>query len=120
MRGLQYRGGYHDFTIEKGGIRVYPRLIAAEHHATFDARPLSTGLAELDALLGHGLTPGTNTLLSGPAGVGKTTTAVRCMIAALERGQRAAYYLFDERLGTLLIRSAALGMDLRPYIESGN
>ncbi len=119
MRGLQYRGGYHDFTIEKGGIRVYPRLIAAEHHATFDARPLSTGLAELDALLGHGLTPGTNTLLSGPAGVGKTTTAVRCMIAALERGQRAAYYLFDERLGTLLIRSAALGMDLRPYIESG-
>ncbi len=119
MRGLQYRGGYHDFTIEKGGIRVYPRLIAAEHHTNFDARPLSTGLAELDALLGQGLTPGTNTLLSGPAGVGKTTTAIRCMIAALERGQNAAYYLFDERLGTLLTRSGALGMDLRPYIENG-
>ena len=119
MRGLKYRGGYHDFTIEKGGLRVYPRLIASEHHREFDPRPVSTGVPQLDALLGDGLTPGTNTLLSGPAGVGKTTTAVRCLLSTLERGHRAAYYLFDERLATLLKRSEALGMDLAPYIENG-
>lgn len=119
MRGLKYYGGYHDFTIERGGICVYPRLIAADHHRSFPADPVTTGLLELDALLGEGLFPGTNTLLAGPAGVGKTTTAIHCMIAALERGQKAAYFLFDERLATLLIRSKALGMDLQPFIDDG-
>jgi len=119
MRGLQYYGGYHDFTIESGGLCVYPRLIAANHHRTYSADPVTTGLAELDALLGEGLFPGTNALLVGPAGVGKTTTAVRCMIAALKRGQKAAYFLFDERLSTLMIRSKALNMDLQPFIDQG-
>ena len=119
MRGLQYHGGYHDFTIERGGICVYPRLIAANHHRSFSSEPVTTGIAELDALLGKGLFPGTNTLLAGPAGTGKTTTAVRCMIAALKRGQKAAYFLFDERLATLLIRSKALNMDLQPFIDNG-
>ena len=119
MRGLKYRGGYHDFTIEKGGLCVYPRLIAAEHFRDFDGEPVATGLDELDALLGGGLVPGTNTLLTGPAGVGKTTTAVRCMIAALERGEKAAYYLFDERSATLLLRSRKLNMDLQSYIDRG-
>ncbi|MFB0492090.1 circadian clock protein KaiC [Methylobacterium sp. OAE515] len=119
MRGIKFRGGYHDFVLETGGIQVFPRLIAAEHHASFDARGKSTGSPELDLLLGAGLVPGTNTLLLGPSGVGKTTTAVRCMVAALERGESATYYLFDEGLATLLARSAMLGMDLAPHVEAG-
>ncbi|MBB2961071.1 circadian clock protein KaiC [Methylobacterium sp. R2-1] len=119
MRGIKFRGGYHDFVVETGGIAVFPRLVAADHHATFDATTRSTGSIELDSLLGGGLVPGTNTLLLGPSGVGKTTTAVRCMLAALERGETATYYLFDEGLATLLSRAALLGMDLRPHIESG-
>lgn len=119
MRGIKFRGGYHDFVLETGGIQVFPRLIAAEHHASFDATGRSTGSPELDLLLGSGLVPGTNTLLLGPSGVGKTTTAIRCMLAALERGESATYYLFDEGLATLLVRSAMLGMDLAPHIEAG-
>jgi circadian clock protein KaiC len=119
MRGMQFRGGYHDFNLETGGLRVFQRLIAAEHHKDFSDAMVSTGSQRLDALLGGGLTRGTNTLLSGPSGVGKTTTAISCVLAALQRGERAAYYLFDEGLGTLLSRAAALGMDLRPYVESG-
>lgn len=119
MRGVQFRGGYHDFAIERGGLCVFPRLVAAEHDATFMSEAFSTGSAELDSLLGGGLVPGTSTLLSGPAGVGKTTTVVQCMVAALNRGEKAAYFLFDERLPTLLTRSASLGMDLQPFIESG-
>jgi circadian clock protein KaiC len=119
MRGVQFRGGYHDFAIERGGLCVFPRLVAAEHDATFIDKAFSTGLAQLDSLLGGGLVPGTSTLLSGPAGVGKTTTVVQCMVAALNRGEKAAYFLFDERLPTLLTRSASLGMDLEPFIESG-
>jgi len=119
MRGIKYSGGYHDMSIMTGGICVYPRLVAAEHRGTVGAEMLTTGVEELDALLGGGLVPGTTTLLSGPAGVGKTTVAVRCMVSALERGERAAFFLFDERLPTLMIRSAALGMDLQPHIDEG-
>jgi circadian clock protein KaiC len=119
MRGMQYRGGYHDFKITHGGLCVYPRLVASEHHTEFPHELRSTGSPQLDALLGGGLVPGTATLLNGVAGVGKTTTAVQCLVAALERGERGAYFLFDERLPTLLIRSAALGLDLRPHIDSG-
>jgi circadian clock protein KaiC len=121
MRGVRFRGGYHDFEIERGGLQVFPRLVASDYQtASTTGGPISTGSAELDKLFGGGLVPGTSTLLTGPAGVGKTTASVQCMIAALRRGEKAAYFLFDERLPTLLTRSAALGMDLRPFIEDGS
>jgi circadian clock protein KaiC len=119
MRGVKFRGGFHDFVLDTGGIRVFPRLVAAEHHREFSAEVVSTGSADLDRLFGGGLVPGTSTLISGPSGIGKTTTAIRCVLSALGRGQRAVYYLFDEGLGTFISRSAALGMDVRPYIQSG-
>jgi len=119
MRGVKYRGGYHDFEIERGGLRVYPRLVASEHETSEAGAAVSTGSLELDALLGGGLVPGTATLLTGPAGVGKTTASVQCMVAALKRGENAAYFLFDERMPTLLTRSASLGMDLEPYLQNG-
>ncbi len=119
MRGMRYRGGYHDFEIEPGGLCVYPRLVAAEHGVTHDMGFVSTGSGEFDALLGGGLVPGTATLLTGPAGVGKTTATVRCMVTALQRGEHVAYFLFDERAPTLMMRSKALGMDLQPFIDSG-
>jgi circadian clock protein KaiC len=119
MRGIKFREGFHDFTLETGGIDVFPRLIAAEHHAPFVSKPVSTGSEGLDSLLGGGLIPGTNALLIGPSGVGKTSTVICCLLAALKRGERCIYYLFDETLGTLLVRAKALGMDVTPYVESG-
>ena len=119
MRGVRFRGGYHDFEIARGGLAVYPRLVAAEHGRLYDETPLSTGSGALDALLGGGLAPGTATLFTGPAGVGKTTATVQCLLAALRRGETVVYFLFDERLPTLLKRSAALGMDLQPFLADG-
>ncbi|MGI4812687.1 MAG: ATPase domain-containing protein [Janthinobacterium lividum] len=119
MRGIEFRRGIHDFDLGRGGITVYPRLVAAEHQRAFSSTAISTGVPELDALLGGGLVPGTNSLLIGPSGVGKTTTATRCVLSALERGEKVAYFLFDETLGTMLARSASLGLDLAPYIDSG-
>lgn len=119
MRGVHFKGGYHDFEIQRGGLRVFPRLVALDHGSTNGNAVTTTGSEELDALIGGGLAAGTATLLTGPAGVGKTTACVQCMFVALERGERASYFLFDERAQTLLSRSAALGLDLRPHIESG-
>ncbi|HEY0102599.1 MAG TPA: ATPase domain-containing protein [Brevundimonas sp.] len=120
MRGVKYRGGFHDFAIETGGVAVFPRLIAAEHHTDFKAQTVSTGIDNFDQMLGGGLTVGTNTLLNGPSGVGKTTTAIRAGLTAIERGEKAAYFLFDEGMGTMLARSKAMGMDLAPHLASGD
>jgi circadian clock protein KaiC len=119
MRGIRFRGGEHDFNLDTGGLSVFPRLVAAEHHAEFNAEIVGTGTPELDTLLGGGLGRGSNMLFSGPSGVGKTTTAIACVRAALMRGERAVYYLFDEGLATLLQRSKSLGLDVQEYLASG-
>jgi circadian clock protein KaiC len=119
MRGIPFRGGEHDFNLETGGLAVFPRLVAAEHRQPHETSIVSTGTHELDTLLGGGLARGSNTLFSGPSGVGKTTTAVACVRAALQRGEKAAYYLFDEGLGTLLTRSRALGLDIDSFLHEG-
>lgn len=119
MRGVPFRGGYHDFTIKRGGVDVYPRLIASEHHTVFPEADLLSGNAELDALLGGGLPLGTSTLLLGPAGTGKSTVATQFAVAAAKRGEHAAMFIFDENYGTFRSRSQKLGVAIDPHIESG-
>lgn len=119
MRGIAFRGGVHDYAIKTGGIRVYLRLVAPESGSVFLPVSAGTGVAELDTLLGGGLMYGASTLLMGPTGTGKTSTAIRCILAALERGERAAVFMFDEEVGSLLARSKGLGMDLPQHLDSG-
>jgi len=119
MRGIRFRGGYHDYILDTGGITMFPRLVASEHLHDFVPAVRGTGSDGVDALLGGGLVRGTNTLIVGPSGIGKTTVSTRCLLTALERGETAAFYLFDEGLGTFFARSLALGMNLRPYADSG-
>lgn len=120
MRGRSYRGGYHDFIIETGGLRVFPRLVASEHGEDYVHEDVSSGLPELDALLGGGLGRGTNTLLLGPAGSGKSTIMTQFVhTSATVRGENAAIFSFEENLTTLLARSGQLGIDLRQGIDDG-
>lgn len=119
MRGVKFRSGEHDFELDRGGLKVFPRLIAGEHGESFDSKLVPSGTPELDTMLGGGLSPGTNLLLAGPAGVGKTTTATSCAFAAMQRGEKVAYYLFDEGLHTLRQRSRSLGLDIDPFIACG-
>jgi circadian clock protein KaiC len=119
MRGIQFRGGFHDFTIEKGGLQIYPRLVAAEHHRAFLGEFTTSGNAELDQLLGGGLERGTNALLIGGAGVGKSSLALTYAIAAADRGEHAVFFAFDEGRGTVEARARTLGLPLAKHIESG-
>jgi circadian clock protein KaiC len=119
MRGIAFRGGYHDFTIERGGLSIFPRLIAAEHHKEFIGEPISSGSDGLDALLGGGLHRGTSGLFIGAAGVGKSTVALSYAVAAAARGENAVIFAFDEGLGTIFARADSLGIDLRSHVSSG-
>lgn len=119
VRGVPFRGGYHDFVIRKGGLDIFPRLVAAEHHDQFAEGDLPSDNDGLDRLLCGGLPLGTSTLLLGPAGTGKSTIATQFAISAAERGHRAAMYVFDENIGTLRTRSRKLGMAIEPYVDAG-
>ena len=119
MRGVLYRGGFHDYTIRTGGLVVFPRLVAAEHHSPFEPGTVLSGVGELDSLLGGGLDRGTSSLIMGPAGCGKTVLATQYACAAAARGDHVAFYLFDERLGTFLGRAERLGMPLQKFEREG-
>lgn len=118
-RGQSYRGGYHDFKIETGGVVVFPRLVAGEHKTTFSRAPISSGIAEIDELLGGGVERGSSTLVIGPAGTGKSTFVLQYMSAAVRRGERAAVFVFDEELGLLFARMKAMGIDLEELQAAG-
>jgi len=119
FRGTPFRGGYHDYLIQRGGMVVFPRLIASESRSAVSMEQLGSGLKELDQLLGGGIERGTSTLLMGAAGTGKSTIAAQFAAKAAQRGETAAMFLFDESLNTLLKRTSGLGIELRPHIESG-
>jgi circadian clock protein KaiC len=119
MRAMKFRGGYHDFTIETGGLAIFPRLVAAEHHKAFLGDLSSTGSSELDALLGGGIERGTSVLLIGGAGVGKSSIALTYAMAAASRAELVTIFAFDEGLGTVFARARGLGMRLQEHVDSG-
>ena len=119
VRGISHATGYHDVVIETGGLKIFPRLVAAEHRQNMQPGVLSSGVPELDSLLGGGIDVGTATLLVGPTGSGKSTLATHFVVAAARRGERSAMYIFDERLQTLLQRAAGLGLELEEHVQSG-
>jgi circadian clock protein KaiC len=120
IRGAKFRGGYHDFTIESGGIAVFPRLVAAEHFRHFEQEMVGSGIAELDDLTGGGLSRGTSTLMMGAAGVGKSTLALQFLSEALKRGENAALFSFEEGVNLTIRRASSLGCDLDTYFKNGN
>ena len=119
VRGQGFRGGYHDYIIGKGGLRVFPRLVPSEYRHSFKSEIIPSGIAELDEMLGGGLHRGTNLLLVGPPGAGKTTTALQYVVSAARRGERAAVYSFDQSLHTLHERALGMGSDLTAFIDAG-
>jgi circadian clock protein KaiC len=111
-RAQEFRGGFHDYCIRRGGLQVFPRLVAAEHRQTLSRGKLASEIVELDKLLGGGIEQGTSTLFVGAAGTGKSTLAAQFAAAAAGRGQRSAFFAFDESPATLLTRAEQLGIAL--------
>ena len=119
-RGRKFRGGYHDYVIGTGGLKVFPRLVAAEHRQQPDEEKYSSGIAAIDQLLGGGIERGTSTLVVGAAGTGKSSLAAQFCIASAKKGRKAAMFIFDESKSTLLTRMTGLGTDLQEHVDKGN
>lgn len=112
LRGLRFRGGYHDFRITTGGLAVFPRLRVDQRDDPGQQSLLLSGSSEMDKLLGGGLQSGTSLLITGPAGTGKSVLATQYACAAVTRGERVQFFLFDERLSTFRLRGEGLGLDI--------
>jgi circadian clock protein KaiC len=119
LRGVEFRGGTHDYLIKKGGIKIFPRLVSSDHKVDYKRKTLSTGVKELDSLLGGGFDRGTSNLFLGPAGTGKSTLAARFAISAADQGEKVAIYSFEESTANLTARCMDLGMDLDKHLKSG-
>ena len=119
LRGVKFREGHHDMIIARGGVVVFPRLIAAEHHTKFKRQSFPSGNKQLDLLLGGGLDRGTSTMLMGPPGTGKSTIAIQFALAAAAKKEKSIFFLFDETIGTLIHRAQQLGLDIEPHVKSG-
>lgn len=119
-RGTKFRGGWHDFVIETGGVKVFPRLVAAEYRSRFERKQIHSGIPALDALVGGGIETGSSVLVLGPSGSGKTTFAFQYIAAAVKRGEKAAMFIFDEELGLLFDRTRHMGFDFEQMMDDGN
>ncbi len=118
LRGQSYISGYHDYRIATGGVQVFPRLIAAEHTHDFISQNRSSGLPELDALLGGGLDRGTCTLLQGSAGTGKSALVTQFAAAAAARGEKSLIFCFDERIQTFVQRARGLSVPIDQHMKN--
>ena len=119
LRGVAYTEGYHDYTIRTGGLEVFPRLVAAEHHVPYARETVSSGVPALDALVGGGLVRGTSTLVMGPAGSGKSLLASHFVHEAASRGERVAVFIFDEGTGTYFAGTSGVGLDMQRLVDAG-
>ncbi|HTR87210.1 MAG TPA: ATPase domain-containing protein [Reyranella sp.] len=118
-RAQAFRGGYHDFTIRKGGVQVFPRLVAAEHRQLTMRGTIQSGIPGLDRLLGGGVEQGSSTVLMGPPGCGKSLISLQFVDEAIKAGGKAAMFIFDEEIGLLFDRARPLGFDLEALRNSG-
>lgn len=118
-RGRRYRGGYHDFVIDTGGVRAFPRLVSAEHRTGFDRGTVPVENRELNTLIGGGFERGASTLVLGPAGTGKSLIMLSFIKSAIARGETAAMFVFDEEIGLLFERAKGVDIDLQWMVDAG-
>jgi circadian clock protein KaiC len=116
-RSAHYKGEY-PCTITSKGLAIFP-LDAREHPQSRDVERYSSGLPGLDAMVGGGLTRDSIVIVRGPTGSGKTLLAGLYARAGAARGERVAYFGFEEPRPVLLRNFAQIGMPLDEFEEKG-
>lgn len=117
FRGSTYKRGDHTFDITDQGIVVWPKLFAGDYERDYEVERLSSGVPELDQLLSGGIESGTITYLTGPTGVGKTTTGLQFLKEAAGRGKRSVMFSFEESINTILRRAESVNLPVERMME---
>jgi circadian clock protein KaiC len=120
LRGQASVPGLHTVRIGNDGLQAFSRtlgLVGRERPRR--ERRISSGLAELDKLLGGGITEGDSVLLAGPSGTGKSVLATQFIAAGLRKREGAIIVVFEERPEEYSRRAGVLGLDLKTPRASG-
>jgi circadian clock protein KaiC len=124
LRVVKYRGSTHGtnefpFLIDERGLAVMPITSLGLTH-TVTSQRISTGIPRLDTMLGgKGYFRGSSILVSGTAGTGKTSIAAHFVDAACRRGERSAFFAFEESPSQIIRNMRSIGIDLQPWVEKG-
>jgi circadian clock protein KaiC len=119
-RGVGQRDGTHGLEISGDGIKVFTSIVPERHRRDFTGEKIPSGVEAFDELLGGGIERGTTTFITGPTGVGKTTTGTQFLVEAAQRGENALLYTFEESLDTFLYRSTNIGLPVDELMEDGS
>jgi circadian clock protein KaiC len=113
MRGQHSVPGLHTFRITEAGLQTFPRTLGLSERSDHikGQRRLSTGIRELDALVGGGIPEGDSLLLAGPSGSGKSVIASQFIDEGLRQGEPGVIAVFEELPGEYVRRAAKLGLD---------
>jgi circadian clock protein KaiC len=119
LRGSDFQSGRHSLRLSAQGMTVFPRLLPEAYRREVRNEPISSGIPDLDQMLGGGLERGTVTIITGPTGVGKTTLGLVFLKEAAVRGERSVVYTFEENTETLLGRCESVSIPVREMIDRG-
>ncbi|MDZ7742854.1 MAG: circadian clock protein KaiC [Bacteroidota bacterium] len=124
LRIVKYRGSIHGtneypFLINEDGFSILPVTSLGLNHTVTNKR-ISSGIPALDKMLeGKGYFRGSTVLISGTAGIGKTSIAAHFAEAACKRGERVLYFCFEESPNQLMRNMLSIGIDLEPLMQKG-
>ena len=124
LRVVKYRGSMHGtneypFLIDENGFSVLPVTSLGLEHIVSNER-ISSGITELDTMLeGKGYYRGSTVLVSGTAGVGKTSISAHFAEAACKRGERVLYFCFEESPNQLMRNMRSIGIKLETWVQKG-
>ncbi len=105
--------------IDQDGVHVFPRLAphVQKQAVVFDGERQSTGIPDLDDMLGGGLPTGTTTLITGCTGTGKSLLGLNWLISGTQQKERAMLVTFEQYPEQIINNACAFGYNLDNLIQ---
>lgn len=121
LRGQASVPGLHTIRISEDGLQAFSRTLGLVGKKTHPARQrrLSTGISELDKMLGGGILEGDSLLIAGPSGTGKSALATQFIAEGLRNGEPGIMAIFEERPLGYTDRAASFGLKLKSPQDQG-
>ena len=123
LRGQESVPGLHTFRVTEHGLQTFPRTFGLTDNKSEHVkgrRRLSTGVPDLDTIMGGGIPEGDSLLVAGPSGAGKTVLGIQFIAEGLERGEPSIVAMFEERPNEFMQRAASFGFDLGKHLKDGS
>ena len=122
LRNTAHLKGRHNMTIGPGGVSIFPRygegLPDVPPPPIKIGKRLASGVPGLDALLGGGLLEQSITLVSGSAGIGKSTLGVQFVLEGATKRRPGLYVSLEEGPEQLIASAQAVGLPLRAAVDN--